>query len=41
MFIPIRTDVPMKRYPYANFAILGLILIAYIAEVSAPREAGA
>ena len=32
MFIPYRVDVPIRRWPIANFVILALLLICYVIE---------
>jgi len=34
MFIPIRTDVPLRRTPYVNWAIMGTCVIVYTLQVS-------
>jgi len=38
MFIPIRTDVPLRRTPYMNWAIIALCVIGYMVQISAFRK---
>ena len=37
MFVPYAVDVPMQRYPYANWALIGLTVLVSIAVWKAPR----
>ena len=40
MFVPYQVDVPMERWPYANWVLIGLTTLISLAALMGGGEAG-